>query len=157
MPDLYVVAAQPNPPGKDAARPGVTTNTQLNEEWLEFEVRASRNLTGDELSHLTFDNRCTRTGAEPIVRFASTSVSPGQRVRVHTGTGTNQWVGSTLHVYVGRTWFMWNNVCGDRATLRYSGTVIDSAYYDRNPPEGQLVREPGTDRLVPVYARVGRW
>ena len=39
MPDLLVAAAQPNPPGKDSSRRGLTTNTKLNEEWLEFEVR----------------------------------------------------------------------------------------------------------------------
>lgn len=58
--------------------------------------------------------------------------------------------------HAGRSWFAWNNACGDRATLSYSGTVIDSAYYETNPP-GVLVRQPRTDRLVPAPAVARRW
>jgi hypothetical protein len=51
---------------------------------------------------------------------------------------------------LGRQWFVWNNTCGDRATLSYNGSVIDSAFYRPNPPEGVLVRVEGTDELVPA-------
>lgn len=73
----------------------------------------------------------------------------GQRLRLHTGPGVNQWVGvgSLFHMYLGRGWFVRNNACGDRATIRFQDTVLDSAGYRPNPPEGVLVRVPGTDRL----------
>lgn len=157
MADLIITSAQPNPPGRDVARPGVTSNSKLNEEWVEFTVQRDRSLIEDQLSHLTFNNYCHRTGQEVIFRFGIVRVKAGQRVRVHTGSGTDYWEGSLLHVYAGRSWFVWNNACGDRATLSYGGTVIDSAYYEPNPPEGVLVRQPGTDRLVPAPAVAWRW
>ena len=156
MADLIITSAQPNPPGKDSAR-STTTNAKLNEEWVEFTAERDRALIEDELSHLTFNNYCQRTGQERILQFASVQIKAGQRVRVHTGSGTAYWDGNTLHVYAGRSWFAWNNRCGDRATLSYKGTVIDSAYYEPNPPEGVLVRQPGTDRLVPAAAYARRW
>ena len=48
------------------------------------------------------------------------------------------------------SWYVWNNACGDRATLSYNGRVIDSAFYRPNPPEGVLTRLQGTDELVPA-------
>lgn len=151
MPDLYIVAAQPNPPGRDSSLPGHATNDKLNEEWLEFEARADRSLSGDELSHLTFNMYCQQTGSDLVMRFGSVSLRRGQKVRVHTGTGYDMWVGNTYHVYAGRKWFIWNNACGDRATLAYAGRVIDSAWYDPSPPAGELVRAQGTDKLVPRF------
>jgi hypothetical protein len=43
---LYIVAAQPNPPGRDASY-GRTTNEVLNAEWVEFVALSNRDLTGD--------------------------------------------------------------------------------------------------------------
>lgn len=149
MPDLYLVAVQPNPPGRDASRFGTTTNAKLNEEWVEFEALAARNLISDELAHLTFNAACQRTGRDILVKFGNVQLQRGQRVRVHTGVGTDAWVQNTLHVYAGRSWFVWNNACGDRAYLSYGATEIDSAYYDPRPPEGQLIRRAGTDKFVP--------
>lgn len=157
MPDLIITSAQPNPPGRDAARPGVTSNAKLNEEWVEFTAQRDRALIEDQLSHLTFNNYCQRSGQESIFRFGSVHLMARHRVRVHTGSGTGYRDGNLLHVYARRSWFVWNNACGDRATLSYSGTVIDSAYYDPNPPEGVLVRQPGTDRLVPAFATARGW
>jgi hypothetical protein len=157
MPDLYLVAIQPNPPGRDASRFGTTTNAKLNEEWVEFEALAARNLSGDELAHLTFNSACQRTGQDAVLKFGTVQLQRGQRVRVHTGTGTAQWVGNTLHVYAGRSWFVWNNGCGDRAFLSFNTSVIDSAYYDARPPEGELVRQAGTDKFVPRYRAVSGW
>lgn len=157
MPDLYIVRAQPNPPGRDARRGGQVTNSKLNEEWVEFVVQEGRHMVGDELSHLTFDGYCRTTGVEVVFRFGAINLSPGHRVRVHTGVGTPEWEGSTLHVYAGRSWYVWNNGCGDRATLAYNGRAIDSTYYEANPPEGVLVRRRGTDRLVPQHAATSVW
>jgi hypothetical protein len=91
-----------------------------------------------------------------LVEFSEGVLRQGQRLRLHTGHGTNQWVGNTFHMYLGRDWFVWNNGCGDRVTVRYQQQVIDTAGYAPRPPEGVLVRVPGTDRLersrLPAYA-----
>ncbi len=146
--ELYIVAAQPNPPGRDSSY-GRTTNDRLNEEWLEFRALQDRNLIGDVLTNLTFNERCQRTGVQELLRFTD-HLKSGQHVRVHTGRGTPGWVGNTYHMYLNREWFVWNNACGDRATLAYEARVIDSAFYRALVPEGQLVRVQGTDELVPV-------
>jgi hypothetical protein len=153
MPALYITRAQPNPRGRDTASQGQALNSKLNEEWVEFRADASRNLIGDSLSHLTFSTYgCSPTGRDELVKFGSLQVDAGDLVMVHTGSGTSGWVGRTYHVYLGRRWFIWNNGCGDRAILAYSGQEIDHAYYASNPPEGELVRVAGTDRLEPVGA-----
>jgi hypothetical protein len=148
MSTLYIVQAQPNPPGKDTVRPGFATAAQLNEEWLEFEARnGDRNLIGDVVSHLTFSSSCSVTGQDQLIKFGQETLREGQRLRFHTGSGIKQWVGGVLHVYLGRDWYVWNNVCGDRATVTFQETVVDTAGYRPRPPEGVLVRVPGTDRL----------
>ena len=156
MPDLLIAAAQPNPPGRDSLRPGLAANTTLNNEWVEFVAESARNLSGDTLYHETYSAACIRTGTTALVTLPPVQVYPGQRVRVCTGRGTNEWVGSTLFVYLNRDWFVWNNACGDRATLAFQLTVIDSARYAPRPPEGQLARVAGTDRLEPARAAAYR-
>lgn len=148
MSTLHIVQAQPNPPGKDTVRRGVATNAQLNDEWLEFEAKdGDRTLAGDIVNHLTFSGNCSITGSDELVRFSEGKLLNGQRVRLHTGRGTNAWSGNTFHMYLGREWFVWNNDCGDRATITYDGRIVDTAGYAPRPPEGVLVRVPGTDRL----------
>lgn len=147
---LYLTAIQPNPPGKDTSSPGFATNGKMNEEWVEFEVTAdSRELSGDELHHLTFlSTACQVTGRERLARFSSASLRRGDRVRVHTGLGQPYWDGRVLHLFLGRRWFVWNNRCGDRAVLEYNGATIDWAEYGPNSPERVLHRIPGTNRFV---------
>lgn len=158
MPDLQIVAAQPNPPGRDTLRPGMATNQKLNEEWVEFAAQSSRSLIGDVLRHETYDQWCNRTGTADLCKFGSVQLQTGQRVRVCSGRGSDQWVGTTLFVFLNRDWFVWNNGCGDRATLLYQGTIIDSARYAARPPEGVLYRVSGTDRLEPAVGRAyGTW
>lgn len=150
MPDLLIVAAQPNPPGRDTVRYGHAANATLNAEWVEFMAQAPRSLIGDVLSHETYNSVCARTGATSIIKFGDIKLAIGYRVRVCTGRGTDQWVGSTLYIYLNRDWFVWNNACGDRATLSYQSAVIDSARYSAHSPEGILTRVSGTDRLEPA-------
>lgn len=151
MSTLYIVQAQPNPRGKDTVRRGLAANEQLNEEWIEFEaVNGDRTLTGDVVTHLTFSGTCAITGADELIRFSDGKLLNGQRLRLHTGRGTNGWSGNIFHMYLGREWFVWNNGCGDRATVSYDGRVVDTAGYAPRPPEGVLVRVPGTDRLEPA-------
>ena len=148
---LYITQAQPNPPGKDTVRRGYATADQLNNEWLEFEARGgNRNLTGDTISHLTFGTACTVTGQEILMKFNEGTLNQGNRIRLHTGPGVSQWVGNVFHMYAGRDWFVWNNDCGDRATIKFQESVVDSAAYRPRPPEGILVRVVGTDLLEPA-------
>lgn len=158
MSTLYIVQAQPNPPGKDTLRRGQATNAQLNEEWMEFEaIGGDRQLIEDTVSHLTFSSTCTATGDDVLITFGQGTLKQGQRLRLHTGTGINQWSGNVFHMYLGREWYVWNNVCGDRVTIRYKTTLVDSAGYAPRPPEGVLLRVPGTDRLEPAARRAAGW
>ncbi len=151
MSALYIVQAQPNPPGKDASRRGQTTNHQLNEEWTEFEaVGGPVAVTGQSIAHLTFAGACQVTGQATLMTFGDGSLSQGRRLRLHTGRGTNAWAGNTYHMYLNKDWFVWNNQCGDRCTVTHQNRPIDSAGYAPNPPEGVLSRVPGTDRLEPA-------
>jgi len=153
MPSLYITRAQPNPRGRDTVSQGQALNSKLNEEWVEFRAEVGRDLSGDILSHLIFTPvGCTALRQDQLVKFGSIHLDPGDLVVVHTGSGTNAWVGRTCHIYLGLQWFVWNNRCGDRATLAFNGQEIDHAYYAANPPEGELVRVAGTDRLEPVRA-----
>ena len=149
MNSLYLTQIQPNPPGRDANghRP---VGNQLNNEWVEFAATGgSRNLAGDILTNLTFTSYgCTITGEQALVRFNTLDLQDGQRVRVHTGSGTPRWEGTTIHVYLGRGWYVWNNMCGDRARLTYNGADLDWATYGPNPREGVLVRVPHTNRFA---------
>jgi hypothetical protein len=148
---LYITKAQPNPPGRDHVSYGWATNAQLNEEWVEFRAEDDRNLNGDVLTHLTFDSNCRVSGSDQLMTFSGV-LKRGQSIRVHTGTGTAYLAGSTYHMYVGASWYKWNNACGDVATLAFNGTVIDSATYRPSPPEGELIRQAGTNLLVPIAA-----
>ncbi len=114
----------------------------------------SRILVGDVISHLTFSNTCAITGEDQLIHIPGGTLPSGRRLRLHTGRGTDAWVMDIMHIYLNRNWFVWNNACGDRATVRYQNQVIDTAGYTPNPPEGVLVRIRGTNRLEPV-ARYG--
>lgn len=154
---LYITRAQPNPPGRDTTRHGMALNSTLNEEWIEFRAEADRNLVGDQLLHRTFTSGCSPLGTELLHRFPSLQVQRGQAVRVHTGRGLDGWADGVLHIYLNRTWFVWNNACGDRGTLVFSDATIDSAQYGPKPPEGILIRISGTDRLEPAMGRSYSW
>jgi hypothetical protein len=100
MSALYVVAAQPDPPGKDSTR-GTATDYMLNQEWVEFTALQDRNLAGDSLSHVTFNQWCQVTGADELYRFASGQFAAGKHVRVHTGRGADYWEGDLYHLFWG--------------------------------------------------------
>ena len=155
MATLFVVQASPNPRGRDTVRPGLATNAQLNEEWVEIEAQGGLvSLVGVRLTNLTYRNGCSISGEATLVEFTAGSLNQGQRLRIHSGQGNTWWDGNTDHFYLGREWFAWNNHCGDRVTLRLAnriGTpVIDWAEYAGNLPESVLQRIPGTNRLVPM-------
>lgn len=146
MGTLYLTRIFPNPPGKDS-RFGVAANDQLNQEWVEFGVAGGdRPLTGDQLFHRTHTSgTCNISGIRELVKFGVVTLASGQVVRVHTGAGRNYWDGSVYHHFLGRSWFVWNNSCGDEAQLQYDGKVIDWAAYSANPGERILTRASGTN------------
>ncbi|HEV2855669.1 MAG TPA: lamin tail domain-containing protein [Thermoanaerobaculia bacterium] len=149
MPDLYITQALPNPTGKDRPPHGGPTNAQLNGEWIEFANTSGRplNLQGVRLLHDTFGWRCERTGQDAVTTFQG-SLDSGLSIRVHTGSGEGQWEGNVFHFYVGRSNYIWNNNCGDRATLAIEGGTIDWARYTPNPPEGRILRRvAGTNNM----------
>jgi len=148
MGSLMLTRIFPNPPGRDAAG-GQTTNQKLNEEWVELRATGgSRSLVGDELTHRThFSGTCTVSGADTLVKFAVATLQDGHTVRVHTGSGTPWQEGTVHHVFLGRPWFVWNNRCGDQASIVYNGNLVDRATYAPNPPERVLVRNHNTNRF----------
>lgn len=93
--------------------PGDDTTSKLNQEWVKLRNTSSSrtiNIDGWRLSD----------GEGHKYFFPSTKLSPGEAVRVHTGSGSN----SHGHRYWGKGWYVWNND-GDTATLRKSGEIKD--------------------------------
>jgi hypothetical protein len=153
MPDLLITRAVPNPAGKDRLPPYGPTNEQLNKEWMEFRNASARNLRLDEvvLMHFSFDRYCSQTGVDDVMNFKGL-LQPEHSVRVHTGDGETWQEGTIWHLYARRSNYLWNNACGDTATLRLTnGGRIDWASYDPHPPEGVVLnRVPGTNQLSAV-------
>lgn len=149
MADLTVTQAVPNPVGKD--RTWTAQNDQLNAEWVEFKNTTDKRLNIEDVGifHQTYSSQCGYTGEDMLTTFKGV-LDAGHSVRLHTGTGNAHSEGSLHHVFLDRQNFVWNNKCGDAAVLRLRGGLIDKAEYDPNPPEGLLVRLPGTTRLVPA-------
>jgi hypothetical protein len=161
MSDLTITRLLPNPAGKDRTPSNQVTNAQLNGEWVQFKNASGKNLSinGVSVTHRTFGYGCAVHGEDQLTTFNGV-LPAGHSIRLHTGRGesSDDPQDSTLrHLFLNRGNFVWNNICGDRATLRVSsGGQIDSAYYDRNPPEGVVLeRVQGTDRLA-ALAYVGR-
>ena len=149
MPDLFITQALPNPTGKDRPPHGGPSNAQLNGEWLEFQNSSGRQLDlgGVQLLHLTFTSQCQRTGQESVTTFNG-SLATGASVRVHTGAGEGYWKGTVFHLFLGRSNYVWNNRCGDLATLATAKGTIDWASYASNPGEGRVLRRiAGTNEL----------
>jgi hypothetical protein len=147
---FYVTRAHPNPMGKDKARYQAPTNEKLNQEWLEFKNISSVPAKLDDvtLHHLTFDRSCSKTGEDHLMSFKG-DLQPGYSIRVHTGSGTVSLAGTIYHLFAGRENYVWNNACGDRATVKRAGQINDWAYYDPHPREGvDLVRVANTNKLV---------
>jgi len=158
MPDLMVTRALPNPPGKDHAPGRMPTNEKLNEEWIEFRNATDRRLSimGCSLAHNTFSAQCVKEREEHLLTFSGFEIGPGHVVRVHTGTGTDyvDTIGTLVHLYAGRSNFVWNNRCGDTAVLRAANnSLIDWASYKGGVGNGVILkRVPGTNTLTETGA-----
>lgn len=149
MSDLFISFALPNPAGKDRTPSHQVTNGQLNGEWIEFAAARNVSIQGVVICHQTYDAQCRTTGEDQLTSFRG-SLTAGQSIRIHTGPGSETWIGNVLHTYLGRRNFVWNNRCGDAAILRNSmATLIDWASYAPNPPEGAILqRQMGTNQLI---------
>jgi hypothetical protein len=103
---------QYNPPGIDSR-----SNTSLNAEYLRITNNGTVNA---DLHDWTLRDR-----AGHVLRFPNVTVKPGQRVYVHTGSGTN-FKPDPQHLYWGSGHYIWNNT-GDTATLKSTfGRVYDT-------------------------------
>jgi Lamin Tail Domain len=152
MPELTVTRALPNPPGKDHAAGRMPTNDKLNEEWVEFRNGTDRRLLLDGCSilHYTFNASCVKQDEDRLMTLGGT-LGPGAVARVHSGTGTDYVEGgNVLHLYAGRTNYVWNNHCGDTIVLRAKdGNLIDWASYKGGVGNGVILkRVPGTNTLT---------
>jgi hypothetical protein len=150
MGSLVIVRALPNPVGRDRTPTNSVTNSQLNEEWVEFSNTAIGpvSLDGVRIAHYTFDSRCTKSGESDLMSFQG-SLGSNFSIRLHTGAGT-PWNDRTVrHLFLGHGNYVWNNRCGDTAVLRTrTDEVIDWASYKPTPPEGNvLTRVIGTNLL----------
>ena len=88
------------------------------------------------------------------------TLQPGKTVRVHSGSGPDSVIrdedrrGADIHLFTDKD-YVWNNKEGDTPALYNPVTkvTLDSASYDPNPPEGEvLVRSGG--KLVPTKTSV---
>jgi hypothetical protein len=138
---LKITQATPNPFGKDKT-PYFAPNYQLVNEWFQVQNIASvaLDVTNVTISHITW-NGWTITGEERLGWFKGGLVlQPGEAVRVHSGFGSNYWSGAIFHVFRNAGNYVLNNMQGDRITLRdINGNVIDSAWYEAYPPEGEIL------------------
>jgi hypothetical protein len=93
-------------------------------------------------------------------------LEPGQTLRVHTGKASEvllmkyeDAIGTDVHSYANRGWFVLNNRCGDTISLwqNVGGAWQwrDAASYDRNPPEGTILIRQGQKLVAMARSFVG--
>lgn len=151
---LQIKSIKPNPTGKDRNRSGQVSSVQLAGEWADFQNVGT---TPVDLSPINLWHRTYRPGQAPDwekVLSLSGSLQPGKTVRVHSGSGPEGVLrdqdrrGADHHLFTGKS-YVWNNQEGDTPTLHNKVTkvTLDSASYDPNPPEGDVLVRIG-DKLV---------
>jgi hypothetical protein len=146
MKTLQTVKMKPNPASKDRTRRGAS-ETQLGAEWADIKNIGARDV---DLSGITLSHR--------VMTFKGT-LKPGQVMRVHTGKGPQIVLrqedldGADFHLFSGHDQYVWNNDCGDCASLWEGGSSahLDKACYDCPPPDGVILHRVG-DKLVPATA-----
>jgi hypothetical protein len=153
---LQITRIKPNPTGKDRNRYGQASAAQLAAEWVDFQNNGTGgvDLSPVELWHLAYHQGQNPTW-EKIMTFSGT-LQPGKTVRVHSGSGPESVLrdedrrGADHHLFTGNN-YVWNNKEGDTPALfnRVSKVTIDSASYDPNPPEGEVLVRSGS-KLVPA-------
>ena len=158
MRTLKITQLKPNPVGKDRARTGRVTPTQLAAEWVDFRNggTATVSLNGVSLYHIAYAPGERNGHWKEITKFSG-SLEAGKVIRVHTGQTRNvsvvaseDLVGADYHLFSGQDLYVWNNRKGDTAALWdiAPSQFIDRASYDSNPPEGVVLVRSG-DKLIP--------
>lgn len=153
---LQIVRIKPNPAGKDRNRYGQTSSDQLAAEWVDFQNNgtASVDLSPIELWHRAYHHGQAPTW-EKVVSFSG-ALQPGKTVRVHSGSGPDSVLrdedrrGADHHLFNSKN-YVWNNEEGDTPALfnHVTKVTLDSASYDPNPPEGEVLVRSGA-KLVPA-------
>jgi hypothetical protein len=161
---LKIIAAKPNPTGKDRNSSGPLAR-QLQGEWVDLRNDGPTvvSLASKHLSHQPFDSSCRPTGQPQIYWSgdATITLQPGQTVRIHTGRKADAWqadsedaTGATYHSYAESANFVLNNRCGDTigvwwkdAQGNWVTTGRDHASYSPSPAEGRILRRQG-DYLI---------
>jgi hypothetical protein len=152
---LQITRIKPNPAGKDRNRYGQTPASQLAAEWVDFKNNGTASF---DCSQLELWHRAYHHGQAPtwdkVMSFKG-SLQPGKTVRVHSGSGPDNVIrdedrqGADFHLFTDKD-YVWNNKEGDTPALYNPVTkvTLDSASYDPNPPEGEVLVRSG-DKLVP--------
>lgn len=153
---LQIARIKPNPVGKDRNRYGHTNAAHLAAEWLDFrnDGAASVDLNSVELYHRAYHQGQNPTW-EKVLAFVG-QLGPARMVRVHSGNGPESVLkdedrqGADCHLFTGKN-YVWNNREGDMPALydRVTEVTLDTASYDPNPPEGEVLVRSGT-KLVPT-------
>jgi hypothetical protein len=146
---LKTTPLKPNPMGKDRARLGRLTPTQLAAEWVDFKNtgNAPVKLAGVSLYHVAYAPGERNGHWAEIMKFTG-AVEAGKVIRVHSGQrrdlsvmATEDLVGADYHLFTGQDVYVWNNKEGDTAGLWDTGIseFIDKASYAPHPPEGVIL------------------
>jgi hypothetical protein len=109
-----------NPKGPDNR-----TNDSLNREWIQIHNGGTR--------AVRIWNWRIRDRSGRFFIFPNVSLTPGQDVRVGTGSGWDAF-GDPILFYWGSSTYIWNNL-GDTATLkRPDGRIVDRCTYPGGSP-----------------------
>lgn len=93
-------------------------NSSLNAEYVQI-----KNGTG---SAFQMQGHTLKDAGGHKYVFPSYRISAGKTVKVHTGKGTK----SAGHLYMGRSWYVWNNDKDKASLYKPSGALRDSCSYN---------------------------
>jgi hypothetical protein len=161
---LTIVKCKPNPTGKDKDKEKPLASQLLGETVdLKNEGDATISLSKCRLAHTKFD---TNGDPEPkpavYWQGASLQLKPGQTVRIHTGKSAEKdkmrsedQLGVDYHSFSEKGTFVLNNKEGDKLYLYEEVTdgklsLVDSASYDKEPPEGVTLTRVGAKLIPPT-------
>jgi hypothetical protein len=159
---IQIHRAKPNPVGKDKDRWGTPKPQQLLGEWADLKNIGDQAVSSVliRLSNTEFHASCVPKPSPSFYWEGHVSLQPGEILRVHTGRSIDvlkmspeDWRGVNQHAYAERGSFVLNNDCGDLLGVYWQGSdrnlhKEDSASYDPNPPEGEVLIRNGS-KLTP--------
>ncbi len=110
---VYIYKVYYDSPGSD--RGG---SSSLNAEYVQI-----KNSTG---SAFQMQGHSLKDSTGHRYDFPSYRISAGKTVKVHTGKGSK----SAGHLYMGRSWYVWNNDKDKASLYRPTGSLRDSCSYN---------------------------